>query len=106
MNESLIDIAIIVTYVLLGVATISAIVFPLLNMIKNIKKAKTTIIGLLVFAVIMFVGYSLSTDEVYQGFNVTPFQSQLIGGSILATIMLALLAVAAIIYTEISKLFR
>ena len=106
MNESLIDIAIIVTYVLLGVATISAIVFPLLNMIKNIKKAKTTIIGLLIFAIIMFVGYSLSTDEVYQGFNVTPFQSQLIGGSILATIMLALLAVAAIIYTEISKLFR
>lgn len=106
MNETVIDVAIVATFVLLGIATISAVAFPIFHMITNIKKAKGALIGFVVLAVILFVGYSLSTDEVYEGFNITPFQSQVIGGSIIATMILALLAVGAIIYTEISKLFK
>jgi hypothetical protein len=106
MNEAVIDTAIVVTYILLGIAAISAVVFPIFHLITNFKRAKGALIGVVVLAVVLLIGYSLSTDEVYAGFNVTPAQSQWIGGAIKATMILVGLAVVAAVYTEISKLVR
>jgi hypothetical protein len=106
MNETVIDTAIVVTYILIGIAAVSAVIFPIFNLVSNFKRAKGALIGVVVLAVVLIVGYSLSTNEIYQGFNVTPAQSQWIGGAIKATMILIGMAVVAAVYTEISKLIR
>jgi hypothetical protein len=106
MNETVIDTAIVVTYILLGIAALTAVIFPIFQLITNFKRAKGALLGVVVLAVVLLIGYGLSTDEVYAGFNVTSTQSQWIGGAIKATMILVGMAVVAAVYTEISKLVR
>ncbi len=106
MNETVIDAAIIVTYILLGVAAIAAVVFPIFHLIMDFKKAKGALIGVVVLAAVLLFSYSISTNEVYEGFNVSPSASQWIGGAIKSTFILIGMALIAAVYTEISKFFR
>lgn len=106
MNEQLIDTAIYVTYVLFGLAALAALVFPLVYLITDLKKAKNALIGIVVLAIVLFVGYSMATNELYEGFAVGPNASQWIGGGINATIMLVGLAFLAAVYTEVAKIFK
>lgn len=106
MSETVINTGIIVTYILLGVAAVTAVIFPIFQLITNFKKAKAALIGVVILAVVLLLGYSLSTNEVYEGFAVSPTQSQWIGGGIKATMILIGMALVAAVYTEVSKLFR
>jgi hypothetical protein len=106
MNETVIDTALVAAYILIGIAAIAAVIFPIFHLAMDFKKAKGALIGVLVLAAILFLGYSLATDEVYQGFAVSPNASQWIGGGIIATFILIGLAFLAAVYNEISKFFR
>ena len=106
MNETVIDTAIIVTFILIGLAALFAILGPMVQLFTNFKKAKNALIGIVVLVVILLIGFSLSTNEVYEGFNVTSTQSQWIGGAIRSTMILIGLGVVAAVFTEVSKLFR
>jgi hypothetical protein len=48
----------------------------------------------------------MATNELYEGFSVSPFASQLIGGGINATMILVGLAFLAAVYTEVAKFFK
>jgi len=104
MNEGLISSAIVFTYVLLGLTALAAIIGPMVQLVKNFKKAKAALIGIVVLAAVLLLGFSLSTNEVYEG--VSPFASQWIGGGIKATMILVGMAAVAAVYTEVSKFFR
>lgn len=106
MNDAVINTGIIVTYVLLGIAALSAILFSIYHLILNFRKAKGGLIGGLGLVAILFLGYLIATNEVYEGFAVSPTQSQWIGGGIHATFMLIGLAFLAAVFTEVSKFFR
>jgi hypothetical protein len=104
MNESIINVSIIVAYVLLGLAALVAIVGPLVQLFTNFKGARTALLGIVVLVVILIIGYSLSTNEAYD--TVGPVASQWIGGGIRATMILIGLAILAAIYTEVAKFFK
>jgi predicted ABC-type exoprotein transport system permease subunit len=104
MNETVINAGIIVAYILLGLAALVAIVGPLIQLILNFKSARTTLVGVLVLVIILFIGYSLSTNETYE--NAGPIASQWIGGGIRATMILIGLAILAAVYTEVAKFFK
>ncbi len=106
MNEAIIDTGIIVTYVLLGLAALSAVLFSIYHLIMQFKKAKGALIGFAVLIIVLLIGYSMATNEVYEGFAVSPNASQWIGGGINATMILIGLGIVAAIYTEVSKLVR
>jgi hypothetical protein len=106
MNEGLISSAIMFTYFLLGLTALVAIIGPMVQLVKNFKKAKAALIGIVVLAAVLLLGFSLSTNEVYEGFNVSPLASQWIGGGIKATMILIGMAAVAAVYTEVSKFFR
>lgn len=106
MNETVIDIAIVATYILIGIAAVTAVVFPIFHLAMDFKKAKGALIGVLVLAAILFLGYALATDEVYQGFTISPTASKWIGGGIIATFILGGLAFLTAVYNEISKFFK
>jgi predicted ABC-type exoprotein transport system permease subunit len=108
MNETVINAGIIVAYILLGMAALVAIVGPMIQLVVNFKNAKTTLLGVAVLVAILLIGYSLATNEVYDGdgFSVGPMASQWIGGGIIATMILIGLAILSAIFTEIAKFFK
>ncbi len=104
MNESVIDIGIYVTYGLLAVAALSAIIASIIQMVGNFRKAIPALIGIAVLVIIVLISYSTSTNEAYE--NATPAVSQWVGGGIKATMVLVGLGFISAVFTEVYKYFR
>ncbi len=104
MNESVINIGMYVTYGLLVIAALAAILFSIIHMFGNFRKAIPTLIGIGILAIIVVLSYSLSTAETYE--NAGPRVSQWVGGGITATMILIGLALVSAVFSEIYKLFR
>ncbi len=104
MNETLINAGIIVAYILVGLAALAAVVGPIVQLFSNFKKAKSAMVGIVVLAAVLLLGYSLATDEVYD--TVGPVASQWIGGGIKSTMILIGMALVAAVYTEVAKFFK
>ncbi len=111
MREPVVTETILIwSYVLVGLALLSAIVFPAIRMILNPKEAKKTLIGLGVIAVIVFIAWQFASDEVLQlatehPDNV-PHVLKMAGAQLGTMYILLLIAVLSIFYTEIRNLFR
>jgi NADH:ubiquinone oxidoreductase subunit 6 (subunit J) len=102
------DIMLYATYLLAVVGTILSIVMPLLKSLDDPKGLMKSGLGVLGLAVLFFICYFLSGNEVlpkFEGdpFNLTPGLSQLIGGMLVMTYVLSLITIAAILVTELTK---
>ncbi len=106
MSESIINIGIYVTYVLVAIAVIGAVVFPIIQFGQDIRKAKGTLIGLAGLLVVIFFSYLISTAEPYEAHGYGPTVSQWVGAGINATMLLIGLGLLAAIFTEVYKFFR
>jgi len=109
MNDLLIDIMFIVTYILLGVSVIGAIVFPIINMIGDFKKAKGSLVGIGIVAVLFIISYALSGSEVlesYEKFGVTATSSRIIGASLIMMYIMSIGAIVMAIVGEVYKAFK
>lgn len=104
MNESLIDIGIYITYGLVAIAALSAILFPIIQMFWNFRKSVPGLIGIAVLIIIVLISYSVSSSEPYE--NAGPAASQWISAGITTTMILVGLGVIAALFTEVYKLFR
>jgi len=104
MNETIINIGIFVTYALVAVALITTVFFAIFHMVQNFRKAKGALLGILILLAIVLFSFAISTNEVYP--NAGPVVSKWVGGGIIATFILAGLAIVAAVYTEVSKLFK
>jgi hypothetical protein len=98
-------------FILLILALVAALVFPLIYIISNPKNAIRPLIILAIIAVFVFIAYSLGSDEIlnmpaYNGpDNVGPVLKKADTGLIL-TYILFIGALGSILYTEIAKLFK
>ena len=86
-------------------------VFPLINLVTNLKSAKRGLLVLLGVAVLIFIAYSLASNEVleipgYSGGDNVPKTLKISGTGLFITYILAGLAVLSILYSEISKYFK
>lgn len=106
MNENIINIGIIVTFILLGLAAAAVVLSAIYHLINNFKSAKGGLIGLAVLILILLFSYSISSNEAYDALNVGPTASQWVGGGITATMILIGMAFVAAVFTEVFKLFR
>jgi hypothetical protein len=95
-------------YLLFGIAVIVAIIFPIVGMIKNFKSAKYSLIGVGALVVIYLIGLAISTDESYSiGDRVVEGSASKYSEAGLITFYtMIILAVVAIVYTEISKALK
>ena len=95
-------------FLLLGVAALVAIVFPLLGMVKDFSRAKNSLIGVGALALIFIIGYVLSTDEAYKiGERVVEGTvSQRSEAGLITFYVMIAMAILAIAYTELSKVFK
>ncbi len=102
------DIMLYVSYALVGIAAVASILLPLIKSLddpKSLMKTGLSIIGILV---LFFVCYSISSDEVlpkFEGapFFLTPGMSQAVGGLMITTYVLTVIALGSIVVTEITK---
>ncbi len=102
----IIDISIYVTYLLIGVTALLAIVFPLYFMVTDFKKSRSTFLGVLVLGGLFLVSVVISTGEVYEKFGIDASGSKQIGGAIIMLYFMMLLAVGVALFSEINKLFK
>ena len=104
MSENLIEIGMFIAYGLAGLAVVAAILFPLVHIVKDIKKAKGTFIGIAVLAAVLLIAYATTTGQPYE--NVSETASRWISAGILSVFILAGLTIVAAIFTEVVKMFK
>ncbi len=97
------------SYVLLGIAAVAAIVFPILNIVQNPKKAKMVIAGVVGLLIIFGISYALSEGhEIKVGEDniVSADTVKLSDAGLIMTYILGGLSVLAAIYDGVSKMFK
>lgn len=109
MTDVTVNILLIITYVLLGLGTLGAIIFPIINMIGDLQKAKRALVGIGGVAVVFLFSYLVSSNEVldsYVKYNVTESSSQMIGAVLIMMYALGLGAILLAVAGEIYKAFK
>ncbi len=111
MENNLVNIAIIITYILLGFAVLSALIMPLIYFVKNfdIDKAKSAFIRIGVLIIVLVFSFLVSSGEtgpVHEQFGVSSLHSKFIGAAIITTYLLVIGSVVVAIYSEIANKIR
>lgn len=106
-----IDIFIYVAEILVVIGAILAVAMPLIKSLGDPGSLVKTGIGVVILVVVFFIAYSISDGEVLpkfaaEPFNLTPEMSKFVGGSLLTTYFLSLVAIVGIVFTEISKAIK
>ncbi|WP_276370007.1 hypothetical protein [Chryseolinea sp. H1M3-3] len=105
----MLDIGLYTLYALLFVAVAAAIIFPLINSITNPSGLLRTGIVLGVVLVLFGISYALSGSELPRSAvaaGLTESSVKLIGAGLIMFYIVLILAVLALIYSEISKALK
>ncbi len=106
--DSLINIGIIITYIMIGFAALSAISFGVKKMLSNTKNAKKTLYTILGLIVVCILSYLIASDEIlnsYKKYKISASESKNVGMGLIMFYILSALAVGAVLYSELSKAF-
>jgi len=98
------------TYLLAIIAAAAALVFSVIGMATNPKKAKSALIGIGALVVICAVSYVMSGNEIHSDAEgkllADAGTSQLAEGGLIAFYILAAVAIGSIVFAEVSKIFK
>ncbi len=105
------DIMLYVSYALVVLGAVVSIVLPLIKSLEDPKSLVKTGLGVVAILVLFFICYSISSNEVlpkFEGepFNLTPAMSQLVGGLMITTYVLTIVALVGIVVTELNKAIK
>jgi uncharacterized membrane protein len=99
-----------IAYALFAIAALASVVFPLLYTVRNISDAKNSLIGVGALVVVLVLAYVLSSGEFYfdgiEKFNMTESGIKLVSAGLNSFYLLALLAIIAAVYSEVSSIFK
>jgi len=97
-------------YILMGIATLVAIVFPIITMIQNPKNAKIVLMGIVGLSIVFVIGYLLSTGvDTIDGDGkllATAFEAKMSEAGLIVVYILGTVAVFTWIFAEVSKMFK
>ncbi len=109
MENIIVNYLLPASYVLLGIATLAAIVLPLIGSLSQPKTLIKSGVGIVGIVAIFFLAWSLSGSEVkpnYASFDVTETSSKIVGGALITMYILVGMALLGILFTEVSKIFK
>jgi len=104
--ESLINIGIILTYIMVGVGTLIAIGFGIKKMLSNTENTKKTLYTIAGLIAIFLFSYLMASEEVLKSFEkyeISSATSKQVGMGLISFYILMFGAIAAVLYAEISK---
>ncbi len=99
----MVDIGLIAAYVLIVLCALAAILIPLIQSFSDPKTLVKSAIGLGAVVVVFLIGFALA-DSNTEG--TTETTSKMVGAGIISMYIFILLALAGILFTEISKIFK
>jgi hypothetical protein len=96
------------TYIVLGIAVLSAILFPLVQMFQDLKKARTAFLGIAAVIAVFFLCWAMAKNEPFAigTIKVTGEQMQWVEAGIFTFYALLAISVAAILYSTVSRYFK
>ncbi|MCF8465413.1 MAG: hypothetical protein K9G41_11255 [Flavobacteriales bacterium] len=106
MADFMTNYGIIICYILLAVAVLAAVVFPIIQLIQNPKGAKGALIGVGALVLVLGISYALSSDAVPGNLEITPEGAKQVDTGLFAFYILSAVAVIALVYSEVAKLFK
>jgi hypothetical protein len=106
MSELITNYGIVAAYLLLAVAVVGAIGFPILEIAKNPKGAKGALIGVGLLVLVFGISYVLGSEENLSKIEISGGTAKLVDTGLFAFYILALAAVGVTIYSEVSKIFK
>lgn len=104
-----IDIGLYVSYGLLLIAAIAAVVLPLINSISHPKSLLKSGIGIVAIALLFIIGYIVSDSAVsakYTTLGVGEGESKFVGGALITMYILFIIAIVGIVITELNKAIK
>ncbi|MFM7497464.1 MAG: hypothetical protein ACKOPP_07180 [Bacteroidota bacterium] len=108
-SDYMIDAGLYLSYAMFFIAFLAALAFPLWEIVTNLEAAKRALVSVGSAAVIFGLSYALSGNEVlpsYDKFGITPFTSQLIGGSLIMLYITSILTFVLLVVGEVLNFFR
>ena len=104
--ESLINIGIIFTYLMVGFAALAAIGFGIKKMMQKTNNAKKTLYTIGGLVVVLIFSYLIASDEVlnsYEKYETTASSSKKVGMGLITFYFLLFGAIGAVLYAELGK---
>lgn len=96
--------------ILLGLAVVFALIFPIVRMFTSPKNALKTLIGVVGMVVVIVIMYFFASDEVLviarENPGNVPSVLKWVGAGLNTMYVMFVAAIVAILYTEISKAFK
>ena len=106
--ESLINIGLIFTYLMVAFAALTAIGFGVKKMMLKTNNAKKTLYTISGLVAVLIFSYLIASDEVlgsYDKYEITSSTAKKVGMGLTSFYILAIGAIGAILYAELSKVF-
>ena len=105
------------SFILIGIALVVAVVFPIVNMISNPANSKKTLLTLGVMVVIVAVGYFLANGDIlkfpgyekffYEDISMDAHKfSKYVGTGLWSMYILGALSILSLAYVEVAKFFK
>lgn len=106
-----IDIMLYVSDLLVIVAVLAAVILPLIKSLDDPKSLLKSALALVALLVLFFLAFTISDGEVTPKFAAAPFNltegmSKFVGGSLIMTYVMTIVALVGIVITEITKAIK
>ena len=105
----MLDVGLYILYALLFIAVAAAIIFPLINSLSNPRALIRSGIGVGIILVLFGVSYAMSDSELTRSAiaaGLSESSVKLIGAGLIMFYIVLVLAILALIYSEISKALK
>jgi len=111
MSEFLINAGLILTYILIGIAALAAIVYPIMFLVKNPSKGKNALMGVGGLVLICIISYIFASGDIMnfpgsEKFGMTEASTKRVGMGLITFYILSIGAIAAVLFAELGKLFK
>ncbi len=106
MSEQFVGILLDIGYILIGLAAVGSVVFPLVQIVGDTKKLLRMLVSLGVLGVIFLVCFVIADGTVtpeYIELGINESTSRIVGALLNMVFALLGLSVLAILYSEVSK---
>lgn len=118
-QDQWIDLGLYASYVLVGIAIAAALIMNFANALKDPKTLIKGAAGIVLLAVVFFIGYSMapaefgkSTAEAFRSAGIDPTDDSAgstykwVGGAMTTTLILIVIGIVGLIYSSVSRLVR